>query len=53
MLTRSCFVASVDYETDKKIQDTISAEFKDRTVLCIAREFLIPHIKKDEYLSDG
>jgi len=33
------FVASVDYETDKKIQDTIAAEFEDRTILCIAREF--------------
>jgi len=28
--------ASVDYETDRKIQDTISAEFADRTILCIA-----------------
>jgi len=28
--------ASVDYETDQKIQDTIAAEFKDRTILCIA-----------------
>ncbi|CAA7266944.1 unnamed protein product [Cyclocybe aegerita] len=28
--------ASVDYETDRKIQDTIAYEFKDRTVLCIA-----------------
>ena len=32
------FVASVDYETDKKIQDTIATEFQDRTILCIARE---------------
>lgn len=31
-------VASVDYETDRKIQDTIAYEFKDRTILCIARE---------------
>lgn len=30
--------ASVDYETDRKIQDTISTEFADRTILCIARE---------------
>ncbi|PSR72964.1 hypothetical protein PHLCEN_2v11201 [Hermanssonia centrifuga] len=30
--------ASVDYETDKRIQDTIATEFKDRTILCIARE---------------
>jgi hypothetical protein len=29
--------ASVDYETDRKIQDTISSEFADRTILCIAR----------------
>lgn len=28
--------ASVDYETDSKIQDTIASEFKDRTILCIA-----------------
>ena len=32
-------VASVDYETDRKIQDTIASEFKDRTILCIAREY--------------
>ena len=39
-----CFLsASVDYETDQKIQDTIACEFKDRTVLCIARQhFTIP-----------
>ncbi|KAL4073126.1 P-loop containing nucleoside triphosphate hydrolase protein [Scleroderma yunnanense] len=30
--------ASVDYETDRKIQDTIVSEFKDRTILCIARK---------------
>ncbi|KIL64510.1 hypothetical protein M378DRAFT_163292 [Amanita muscaria Koide BX008] len=28
--------ASVDYETDRKIQDSISYEFQDRTILCIA-----------------
>jgi len=28
--------ASVDYETDRKIQDTIAYEFEDRTILCIA-----------------
>ncbi|KAH8831323.1 P-loop containing nucleoside triphosphate hydrolase protein [Flagelloscypha sp. PMI_526] len=28
--------ASVDYETDRKIQDTIADEFHDRTILCIA-----------------
>ena len=40
-LTVLCFTASVDYETDKKIQDTISTEFDDRTILCIARELSI------------
>ncbi|KAG0695501.1 ABC transporter [Suillus ampliporus] len=28
--------ASVDYETDSRIQDTIANEFKERTILCIA-----------------
>ncbi|KAG6832807.1 hypothetical protein H0H92_009426 [Tricholoma furcatifolium] len=28
--------ASVDYETDRNIQDTIANEFKDKTILCIA-----------------
>ena len=28
----------MDYETDRKIQDTIAYEFKDRTILCIARK---------------
>jgi ABC-type multidrug transport system fused ATPase/permease subunit len=28
--------ASVDYETDRKIQDTIAQAFADRTILCIA-----------------
>jgi ABC-type transport system involved in Fe-S cluster assembly fused permease/ATPase subunit len=31
-------LASVDYETDRNIQDTITHEFEDRTILCIARE---------------
>ncbi|KAF8656809.1 hypothetical protein AX16_002359 [Volvariella volvacea WC 439] len=31
--------ASVDYETDRNIQDTIAYEFRDRTILCIARAF--------------
>lgn len=26
----------MDYETDRKIQDTIATEFQDRTILCIA-----------------
>ena len=34
---QSIHVASVDYETDRKIQDTIACEFQDRTILCIAR----------------
>lgn len=38
-LTLLSLIASVDYETDRKIQDTIAAEFEDRTILCIAREF--------------
>ncbi|KAF7976598.1 hypothetical protein HWV62_6090 [Athelia sp. TMB] len=29
-------LASVDYETDRQIQDTIATEFADRTILCIA-----------------
>jgi ABC-type multidrug transport system fused ATPase/permease subunit len=29
--------ASVDYDTDRKIQETIATEFHDRTILCIAR----------------
>ena len=33
--------ASVDYETDKKIQDTIATAFSDRTILCIARTYSI------------
>jgi len=31
--------ASVDFETDSRIQNTIQAEFGDRTLLCIAREY--------------
>jgi len=42
VLTSRC-IASVDYETDKKIQDTIAAEYKDRTILCIARKFPTSH----------
>lgn len=30
------FIASVDYETDSNIQETIKSEFGDRTLLCIA-----------------
>ena len=32
--------ASVDYETDRKIQGMIATEFKDRTILTIARTYL-------------
>ena len=32
------YSASVDLETDTKIQHTIQTEFKDRTLLCIARK---------------
>ena len=32
--------ASVDYETDRKIQDTITTEFRDHTILSIARTSL-------------
>ncbi|KAK1227693.1 hypothetical protein PQX77_009318 [Marasmius sp. AFHP31] len=31
--------ASVDMETDRKIQETIHTQFQDRTLLCIAREY--------------
>jgi hypothetical protein len=34
--------ASVDLATDSKIQETIQAEFADRTLLCIARERAFP-----------
>lgn len=30
--------ASVDLETDKKIQETVQTQFVDRTLICIARE---------------
>ena len=36
--THCSFAASVDYETDQKIQDTIATEFTDKTILCIARK---------------
>jgi len=44
------FVASVDYETDKKVQDTIAAEFEDRTILCIARRFSISSVRGERWL---
>lgn len=33
----------MDYETDGKIQETIATEFKERTILCIARTFHLGH----------
>ena len=33
--------ASVDLETDNKIQQTIQTEFRDRTLLCIARTYIL------------
>ena len=38
LITPTSALASVDYETDRKIQDTIAYEFEDRTILCIARK---------------
>jgi hypothetical protein len=42
---------SVDYETDRKIQDTIITEFHARTILCIARTFFpslfLPFLRDD------
>jgi ATP-binding cassette subfamily C (CFTR/MRP) protein 1 len=35
------FRASVDLDTDSKIQQTIQTEFQDRTLLCIARAFYL------------
>ena len=37
-----CASASVDLETDRKIQETIHTQFQDRTLLCIARELSCP-----------
>ena len=47
----------MDYETDRKIQDTIATEFADRTILCIARayfEMTLPFLHNFSYaiLSD-
>jgi ABC-type multidrug transport system fused ATPase/permease subunit len=35
---------AVDLETDRKIQETIRQEFKDKTLLCIARKCCSPHL---------
>ena len=48
--------ASVDYETDRKIQDTITTEFHDRTILCIARTslpFTLPSFPRAMIFPDG
>jgi hypothetical protein len=37
------YAASADYEADSKIQDTIANEFKERTILCIARTVGMRH----------
>ena len=50
ILTPFPLAASVDYETDKKIQDTIADEFEDRTILCIAREFPTSNIESERRL---
>jgi ABC-type multidrug transport system fused ATPase/permease subunit len=44
--------ASVDYETDRKIQDTITTEFHDRTNLCIARTS-VPSLSIVDDFPDG
>ena len=44
-------IASVDYETDHKIQETISNEFHDRTILCIARKKKKITRKRFEFIS--
>ena len=41
------YAASVDYETDRKVQGTIAAEFGDRTILCIARKSQISLIERE------
>ena len=44
ILISSVLLASVDYETGRKIQGTIATEFEDRTIFCIARQFPISRI---------
>ncbi|KIL64237.1 hypothetical protein M378DRAFT_78556, partial [Amanita muscaria Koide BX008] len=44
--------ASVDYETDRKIQETIAREFQDRTVLCIARTYTYAKMFRIKFLAD-
>ena len=43
--------ASVDYETDRNIQDTIAQEFQDRTILCIARECFLLMVVLDHLMA--
>ena len=45
--------ASVDYETDRKIQETITTEFRDRTILCIARMSLTFFSHRNGFFPDG
>lgn len=40
--------ASVDLETDKKIQHVITNEFRDRTLLCVARKLRYPASELDK-----
>jgi len=42
------FAASVDYETDKKVQDTIADEFEGRTILCVARKSSFSHLPPED-----
>ena len=45
MLICELLLASVDYGTDQKIQNTIAHEFRDRTILCIARTLIFFRIR--------
>jgi hypothetical protein len=40
-------VAPVDYEMDKKIRGTITSEFEDCTILCIAHKSPILHSESE------
>jgi ABC-type multidrug transport system ATPase subunit len=54
--TESAFIhlASVDLETDSKIQETVLAEFSSRTILCIAHRLkTIIHYDKVLVLDKG
>ncbi len=45
--------AFVDFETDRKIQDTITTAFQDRTILCITRTSLAYFFRGDKFLTAG